>query len=403
MVKQGHLRRRCRTASGRAAALCRRLAGQDPAAPHFVTYVRAILEEAYGPEMVNAGGLVVTTTLDLDLQHAGRVGNRAAAHRPGAAGPRGRRAGPQRPQRRAGGARPGRPARSWRWWAAPTTSTTASTAPSTSPWPTASPAPRSSRSPTRPPSPSGLSPGHGHPRRAPHLRHDGGRRLRSRELRPAPGTGPISLREALATSSNMSAVRVLDRIGLPAMMRDGQRPGHHHPGRNPTASDLALTLGGGEVRLLELTAAYAAFANDGPSRRGLPAILDVWQAIRRDMRWAARPAGRPPGVSAAGGLPDHRHPLRRRRARMPAFGEGSVPAAQPARRRQDRHHHRLARQLDRRLHAGLAVGVWVGNADNEPMVHTPASPARRRSGTTSWKSSLCRAAGDCRSRRRKGS
>ncbi len=39
-------------------------------APHFVMYVRQILEEEYGVQRVEQGGLIVTTTLDLDLQKA---------------------------------------------------------------------------------------------------------------------------------------------------------------------------------------------------------------------------------------------------------------------------------------------------------------------------------------------
>ena len=37
-------------------------------APHFVFYVRRLLEERYGAERLYSGGLHVTTTLDLDLQ-----------------------------------------------------------------------------------------------------------------------------------------------------------------------------------------------------------------------------------------------------------------------------------------------------------------------------------------------
>ena len=38
-------------------------------APHFVFYVKEKLIEEYGLEKVNEGGLRITTTLDLDLQH----------------------------------------------------------------------------------------------------------------------------------------------------------------------------------------------------------------------------------------------------------------------------------------------------------------------------------------------
>ncbi|KKP67521.1 MAG: Penicillin-binding protein [Candidatus Roizmanbacteria bacterium GW2011_GWA2_35_19] len=39
-------------------------------APHFVFYIKKILEERYGVETVEVGGLKVTTTLDLDIQEA---------------------------------------------------------------------------------------------------------------------------------------------------------------------------------------------------------------------------------------------------------------------------------------------------------------------------------------------
>lgn len=42
--------------------------GTDIRAPHFVMYVRQILEEKYGVQTVEKGGLRVTTTLDINLQ-----------------------------------------------------------------------------------------------------------------------------------------------------------------------------------------------------------------------------------------------------------------------------------------------------------------------------------------------
>ncbi|OGY23432.1 MAG: hypothetical protein A2172_04355 [Candidatus Woykebacteria bacterium RBG_13_40_15] len=42
--------------------------GQDIKAPHFSIYVKTLLEEKYGPRLVQEGGFQVTTTLDLKLQ-----------------------------------------------------------------------------------------------------------------------------------------------------------------------------------------------------------------------------------------------------------------------------------------------------------------------------------------------
>ena len=47
--------------------------GTDISAPHFVMYVRQLLEDKYGVQTVEQGGLRVTTTLDLDLQNAAQA------------------------------------------------------------------------------------------------------------------------------------------------------------------------------------------------------------------------------------------------------------------------------------------------------------------------------------------
>ncbi|MEI4861493.1 hypothetical protein Q8G41_28285, partial [Klebsiella pneumoniae] len=38
-------------------------------APHFVTYVRQLVEQQFGTEALYRAGLQITTSLDLDLQH----------------------------------------------------------------------------------------------------------------------------------------------------------------------------------------------------------------------------------------------------------------------------------------------------------------------------------------------
>ena len=74
--------------------------------------------------------------------------------------------------------------------------------------------------------------------------------------------GPVRLREALASSYNLIAVKVLNTIGVEAMTGLARRLGITTLD-DPDRLGLAVTLGGGEVRLLELAAAYAAFANGG--------------------------------------------------------------------------------------------------------------------------------------------
>jgi penicillin-binding protein 1C len=74
--------------------------------------------------------------------------------------------------------------------------------------------------------------------------------------------GPVSLRQALANSYNLPAVILQKRIGTGDFLALARAMGL------TTLADakrygLTLTLGGGEVRLLDLTAAYGVFANGG--------------------------------------------------------------------------------------------------------------------------------------------
>jgi len=174
--------------------------------------------------------------------------------------------------------------------------------------------------------------------------------------------GPVLLREALGSSMNVIAVKVLQHIGierLKALARD----------LGITTLDderfgLALTLGGGEVRLLELTAAYAAFANGGYRIEPI-GILRIEDQNGHTLYEAHPQKGErvlDPRVAylIADILSDDT-------ARIPAFGEGSVlklsrPAAVKTGTTTDwRDNWTIG------FTPSLVVGVWVGNTDNRPM------------------------------------
>ncbi len=134
--------------------------------------------------------------------------------------------------------------------------------------------------------------------------------------------GPVSVRTALANSYNIPAVKVLERIGVETLRELASQAGIS------TFTDqygLALTLGGGDVRLLELTAAYGIF-DDGHAvtPRAISGVYDErsasWRSAaplrrthrvkqrNRDLRrrGQCRGTGR---ALAPGRLPHHRHPL----------------------------------------------------------------------------------------------
>jgi membrane peptidoglycan carboxypeptidase len=71
--------------------------------------------------------------------------------------------------------------------------------------------------------------------------------------------GSLSLRQALAISSNTAALRTARRVGLEAVVQKAREMGITSP-LNPVPG---LALGQSEVTLLELTAAYGAVAADG--------------------------------------------------------------------------------------------------------------------------------------------
>ena len=74
--------------------------------------------------------------------------------------------------------------------------------------------------------------------------------------------GVVSLRTALASSLNVPAVRTLDALGMEALLDMAHRFGLSTL-TNAESYGLALTLGGGDVRLLDMASAYAALGAGG--------------------------------------------------------------------------------------------------------------------------------------------
>jgi membrane peptidoglycan carboxypeptidase len=177
--------------------------------------------------------------------------------------------------------------------------------------------------------------------------------------------GPVLLRQALASSYNLVAVKVLDYVGIEAMTSLARAMGI------TTFDDanrfgLALTLGGGEVRLLELTGAYAAFANNGTLVEPVT-ITRVEDATGRVLKTAVEaPRMRVMDERVAYLITDI---LGDNMARASTFGEGSPlhlsrPAAAKTGTTTDwRDNWAVGYTPD------LVVGVWAGNANNEPMHH----------------------------------
>lgn len=85
--------------------------------------------------------------------------------------------------------------------------------------------------------------------------------------------GNLPLRNALAESRNIPAVKILASYGVKNMIEMGQKMGIT-TWNDPSRYGISLTLGGGEVKLIDLASAYTTLANYG-KRTQLSSILKV--------------------------------------------------------------------------------------------------------------------------------
>ena len=85
--------------------------------------------------------------------------------------------------------------------------------------------------------------------------------------------GVVQMRHALANSYNIPAVKMLELNGLEAMIATASAMGIHSF-TDPSRYGLSLTLGGGEVTMLEMVEAFGVFANMG-HRINLHPIIKV--------------------------------------------------------------------------------------------------------------------------------
>jgi len=186
--------------------------------------------------------------------------------------------------------------------------------------------------------------------------------------------GPVTVRTALANSYNIPAVKALQYVGIyddpAAPGEDGLIAFARRMGITTlTRADygLSLTLGGGEVTLLELTSAYATIANLG-TRLPLTAITKItdYQDV---VMYENRPR---PGEQAVRSEYAYliTSILADNRARRAAFGPNNVlelpfPAAVKTGTTNDfRDNWTIGYTSD------LVVGVWIGNPDYTPMRNT---------------------------------
>ena len=196
--------------------------------------------------------------------------------------------------------------------------------------------------------------------------------------------GPVTIRSALANSINIPAFRVADTLGTTAVLEVAHRMGITTM-RDPDNYGPSITLGGGDVTLLDMVYAYSTFANLGimrgqrttldlpPGYRELDpiAILEITDSSGRLLYHADLPEERrvlpaPQAYQITSILSDND-------ARSILYGLNSTlvldrsaaaktgTAGEPDRNDDRRDYWTVGYTPD------LVTGVWVGNADNTPM------------------------------------
>lgn len=174
--------------------------------------------------------------------------------------------------------------------------------------------------------------------------------------------GVVPLRTALGSSLNIPAVRTLEALGLDAMLEISHRFGLSTLSA-PESYGLALALGGGEVRLFDLTSAYAALATGG--ELAAPYAVTRVRDARGEVLHERTPSPAQRVLS-----PQHAYLvadiLSDPDARLLGFGEASpldlpFPAAAKSGTTTG-----FRDDWTVGFTPEVAVGVWVGNADGSP-------------------------------------
>ncbi len=168
--------------------------------------------------------------------------------------------------------------------------------------------------------------------------------------------GPVRAREALGSSYNVPAVELADRVGVEAFLETLHRAGFRSLSRSASHYGLGLSLGNGDVSLLELANGYRALARGGEwtPHRWRPASPGE-AAPRRERVVSAHAAALVLDVLADA------------EARKPGFGPTTpfdFPFPAAVKTGTSRH---FTDNWAVGVTQGFTVAVWVGNFTGRPM------------------------------------
>ncbi len=175
--------------------------------------------------------------------------------------------------------------------------------------------------------------------------------------------GPMTLRDALAQSINVIAVKLFYLAGLSDSLKTAEDMGISSLS-DISRYGLTLVIGGGEVSLLDITSAYGVFANDGV-RNPYTGILKVEDGSGRVLEEYSQHPQEVLPKNTALMISDI---LKDEPARVPTFGSHSVlyiPGKDVAVKTGTTNNNKDAWTVG--YTPSIVVGAWAGNNDNTPM------------------------------------
>jgi len=181
--------------------------------------------------------------------------------------------------------------------------------------------------------------------------------------------GPISMRKSLGNSLNIPAVKALKILGLQNFLDFSKKMGINSFG-DKSKYGLSITLGGGETQLLELTSSYTIFGNKGTYNKPVT-ILEIKNRKGEIIYTPNRNGERAITEETAFIISDI---LSDDFARSAAFGVNSllkIPNHQVAVKTGTTNNKRDNYAVG--YSPSFTVGVWVGNSNNEPLNEAIAS------------------------------
>jgi len=176
--------------------------------------------------------------------------------------------------------------------------------------------------------------------------------------------GPMTLRDALAQSINVVAVKLLYLVGVSDSIKMAHNLGITTLTNDPNQYGLSLVIGGGETTLLDMTSVYSVFANSGV-RNPAVGILSVEDG---DGKILEKYENHPQQILKSNTTRVLSSILSDNVARTPTFGANSIlniPGREVAVKTGTTNDNKDAWTIG--YTPSVAVGVWVGNNDNKPM------------------------------------